>query len=96
MSKALTIAIPRQLAPILSNVPAVIAAAGDEASYRFVRYFVETIRNQDTRIAYARAVRDFLLWCEATGIALPSDRENRGSPFGSSFTRIPPSCTSRW
>ena len=70
MSKALAVTIPHQLAPILACVPAVIAAAGDEASYRFVRYFVETIRNQDTRQAYARAVRDFLFWCEAKGIAL--------------------------
>lgn len=51
MSNALTVTIPRQLSAILANVPAIIAKAGDDASYLFVRYFVETIRNQDTRKA---------------------------------------------
>jgi site-specific recombinase XerD len=70
MSKSLSVRIPNQLSAILAGVPSLIAAAGDEASYRFVRYFVETIRNQDTRKAYARAVRDFLQWCAAQGFPL--------------------------
>lgn len=60
--------IPKHLTPILDGVPTVVAAAGDQASYRFVRFFVETIRNKNTREAYARAVRDFFDWCEANKI----------------------------
>jgi integrase/recombinase XerD len=70
MSSQLTIRLPRQVAPVLGGVPAMISAAGDQAAYRFVRFFVETIRNQNTRQAYARAVRDFFAWCEAKGLSL--------------------------
>lgn len=45
-------------------VPAVIARAGDEASYRFLEYFTANIRNPNTRKAYYRAVRRFLDWCD--------------------------------
>lgn len=45
-------------------VPAVIARAGDEASYRFLEYFTASIRNPNTRKAYYRAVRRFLDWCD--------------------------------
>jgi site-specific recombinase XerD len=55
---------------VLGTVPPVIAAAGREASYRFVRFFVETIRNRNTRHAYARAVRDFFAWCDGRGLSL--------------------------
>ena len=62
--------LPRQVAPILGGVPAIISDAGQDASYRFVRFFVETIRNQNTRKAYARAVRDFFTWCDDKGLSL--------------------------
>ncbi len=65
-----TVKIPKHLAPILNGVPVVVAAAGHDASYRFVRFFVETIRNKNTREAYARAVRDFFEWCEERKLSL--------------------------
>ena len=45
-------------------VPAVIAAAGEKASRRFLEFFTAEIRNRNTRLAYARAVSPFLDWCE--------------------------------
>ena len=44
-------------------VPAVIAAAGDHASRRFLEFFAANIRNPHTRRAYGRAVAEFLAWC---------------------------------
>lgn len=56
----------RQLAKAgFENLPAPIAAAGDKAAWRFIEFFTANIRNLNTRRAYARAVRDFLIdWCE--------------------------------
>ena len=45
-------------------LPALVAASGDRASTRFLEFFASTIRNPHTRRAYARAVTDFLAWCE--------------------------------
>lgn len=50
-------------------VPALVAAAGERASVRFLEFFAGTIRNPHTRRAYGRAVADFLTWCEAHGVA---------------------------
>jgi site-specific recombinase XerD len=44
-------------------VPALIAAGGDHCTTRFIEFFVATIRNPNTREAYARATRDFFDWC---------------------------------
>ena len=46
------------------TVPALIAAAGDRAAYRFMEFFAANIRNPHTRRAYSRAVTDFLTWCD--------------------------------
>jgi hypothetical protein len=54
--------------PIL---PAIIAAAGEKASRRFIEFFTATIRNGNTRRAYARAVVDFLDWCQQRGLPRP-------------------------
>jgi len=51
-------------------LPGLILDAGDQATRAFVEFFVATIRNKNTRLAYARAVGCFLLWCEERGIAL--------------------------
>lgn len=51
-------------------LPALVAAAGDRASRRFVEFFTANIRNPNTRRAYARAVADFCLWCDARGFRL--------------------------
>ena len=59
-----------QLAPLSAPLPlpALIAAAGDQAGLRFLEFFAGTIRNPNTRRAYARAVGAFLTWCEDAGV----------------------------
>lgn len=57
--------ILRADAPIL---PALIAAAGDRASVRFLEFFAANIRNPHTRRAYSRAVADFMAWCDKRGV----------------------------
>jgi integrase/recombinase XerD len=51
-------------------IPAIIADAGERAGKRFIEFFTATIRNKNTRLAYARAVADFLAWCEQRGRSL--------------------------
>jgi hypothetical protein len=43
-------------------VPALIAAAGDAAGWRFVEFFTANINNDHTRRAYARACHGFFGW----------------------------------
>jgi site-specific recombinase XerD len=52
------------------SLPALVTAAGERASRRFVEFFTANIRNPNTRQAYARAVADFCQWCESRGLAL--------------------------
>jgi hypothetical protein len=52
--------------------PALIAAAGDCATYRCVEFFTAQIRNPHTRRAYMRAVRDFCTWLVPSGQASKS------------------------
>jgi len=49
-------------------LPAIISDAGADAEERFFEFFTARIRNPNTRRAYGRAVRDFLMWCEARHI----------------------------
>ncbi len=49
-------------------LPILVTAAGDRAQMRFIEFFTATIRNPNTRRAYARASGDFLAWCERYGI----------------------------
>ena len=49
-------------------VPALVVAAGERASLRFLEFFAGTLRNAHTRRAYARAVESFLGWCEGVGV----------------------------
>jgi site-specific recombinase XerD len=51
-------------------VPRLIADLGDDAAKRFLEFFAANIRNKNTRAAYARAVGQFLAWCEHDGCAL--------------------------
>jgi site-specific recombinase XerD len=51
-------------------VPALIADAGDEASWRYIEFFTANIRNKNTRRAYARACAQFFAWCESRSLAL--------------------------
>lgn len=48
-------------------MPAIVAAGGRQASRRFLEFFAATIRNPNTREAYARAVRTFFQWCSDRG-----------------------------
>jgi integrase/recombinase XerD len=48
----------------LENLPKAIRRAGDAAAWRFIEFFTATIRNRNTRAAYARAVVQFFAWCE--------------------------------
>jgi site-specific recombinase XerD len=55
-------------------VPALIADAGEQASWRYVEFFTANIRNPNTRRAYARASGRFLAWCQARGLTLTQIR----------------------
>ena len=55
-------------------VPALIAAAGEQAGWRYVEFFTANIRNPHTRRAYARACSRFFAWCEDRGLALTTIR----------------------
>jgi site-specific recombinase XerC len=58
-----------QLVPISANsAPSLIAAVGENASYRFFEFFTANIRNPNTRRAYARAAVEFFDWLEARGV----------------------------
>jgi len=46
------------------NLPAAITRAGEAAAWRFVEFFTATIRNRNTRTAYAQAIMQFFNWCE--------------------------------
>jgi integrase/recombinase XerD len=48
----------------LENLPPVIVRAGEAAAWRFVEFFTATIRNRNTRAAYAQAVTQFFAWCD--------------------------------
>lgn len=52
-------------------VPVIIQEAGQQAAKRFIEFFTAEIRNRNTRQAYARAVAQFMAWCEDAGLALP-------------------------
>jgi integrase/recombinase XerD len=51
-------------------LPAIIAASDERIASRFVEFFAATIRNRNTRAAYAHAVGQFLRWCEVRGLTL--------------------------
>jgi site-specific recombinase XerD len=53
--------------PRETTVPAIIASSGPRASRRFIEFFAATIRNTNTREAYARAVRSFFEWSSDRG-----------------------------
>jgi len=59
-----------QLAPLSPalSLPALIATADDRARRRFLEFFAVTIRNLNTRRAYARGIGEFLVWCEVRGL----------------------------
>jgi site-specific recombinase XerC len=57
-----------QLVAITDRAPALVAAGGERASYRFFEFFTAQIRNPNTRRAYARAAVEFFDWLAAKGV----------------------------
>jgi len=57
------------------ELPALIDRAGDQARRRFLDFFAATIRNANTREAYARAVAQFFRWAELQGLKRLDDLE---------------------
>src|SRR5271169_2197293 len=56
-------------------VPAMIAEAGEHAARRFLDFFAASIDNDNTRLAYYRAVCSFFAWVEQHGIGGLDDIE---------------------
>ena len=56
-------------------VPAMIAGAGDRAAKRFLEFFAASIENDNTRMAYHRAVCSFFGWLEEHRIGELADIE---------------------
>jgi integrase/recombinase XerD len=50
------------------KLPEIIFRAGEQASLRFIEFFIANIRNKNTRFAYAQAVSQFFKWCEVRGV----------------------------
>ncbi len=50
-------------------LPMVVMTEGEAAARRYLEFFAAAIRNPHTRRAYARAVADFLAWCEDHEVA---------------------------
>ena len=48
----------------LDVLPRIVRVRGERASRRFIEFFTATIRNRNTRMAYAHAVKKFFDWCE--------------------------------
>ena len=66
-----------QLAPITASyAPALVAATGPRASYRFLEFFTAKIRNAHTRRAYTRAATEFFDWLAAKGLTQLDDIES--------------------
>ena len=55
-------------ATISFSSPALVAASGPRASYRFLEVFTAQIRNPHTRRAYACAAVEFFEWLAAKGV----------------------------
>src|SRR5277367_5641119 len=56
-------------------VSAMVARAGDRAAKRFLGFFAASIENDNTRMAYYRAVCSFFAWLEQHGIGELPDIE---------------------
>jgi site-specific recombinase XerD len=54
----------------MGSLSAAITAQGERTSRRFIEFFTATIRNRNTRMAYARAVKHFFDWCQDQRLGL--------------------------
>src|SRR5271165_467531 len=55
------------------SLPALVVAAGERASTRFLEFFAANIRNPHTRRAYYRSAQEFLAWCASVGVLSIAD-----------------------
>ena len=53
-------------------VPPIITREDDRTARRFLEFFTATIRNKNTRSAYAQAVSQFFSWADERGFTLQS------------------------
>lgn len=49
------------------SIPRIITNEGEKTTKRFLEFFTANIRNLNTRRSYARAVEQFLAWCDEHG-----------------------------
>ena len=61
---------PATAGPTVDLVPAIVAEQGSGASRSFLSFFVDHIRNRNTRNAYFRAANRFFDWCHLRGLSL--------------------------
>jgi site-specific recombinase XerD len=54
----------------LDALPSIIRAEGERVSRRFIEFFTANIRNRNTRMAYARAVKQFFDWSDKRKLKL--------------------------
>src|SRR6202050_2390964 len=73
----------------LRLVPALIAAVGDAAGWRYVEFFTANIRNPNTRRAYARACGRFFAWCDDHGLTLPAIRPHDVATYIETLQQTP-------
>ena len=52
------------------SLPVLISQRGTNASYSFIEFFTNSLANDNTREAYARACYRFLEWCDGAGFTL--------------------------
>jgi integrase/recombinase XerD len=69
-------------------VPAIIADAGQKAGKRFIEFLTATIRNGNTREAYARAIGDFFAWCEQHRLTLTGIEPVHVAAYIENLTKI--------
>lgn len=69
-TKSGIVVLERRLKKAGVSVPRLIAHEGDETARRFIEFFAATIRNRNTRVAYAHAVGRFLAWCDKRRLSL--------------------------
>src|ERR1700683_1451816 len=61
------LAVPRGLAAIVPNAPALFVP-NEKAAERFFDFFTSNIRNRNTRRAYYKAACRFAEWCKGRGL----------------------------
>jgi site-specific recombinase XerD len=62
--------ITRQDAGNALALPNIVSREGAKTTKRFLEFFAANIRNENTRLAYARAVSQFLDWSDRPGVTL--------------------------